>query len=305
MGLLTAERLSYGFAGHETFAFRYGWLKKGLDAVTDDPLAFSRDSALAVLGVGKNMVRSIRYWCLATQVIEEDRSGGRRTVSFRPTDLGTRLLGDAGWDPYLEDPASLWLVHWLLVSNPKRAATWHLGFNRFPHPSFTRRDLLEFIQPLAERSGLKTAKHTLIRDIECFVRTYVPLRSGAAVAEDTFDCPLAELRLIDCVGVGDVYRFNICQKTTLPVAVFAVAFSTYCKSASGGSRTLSLGDCQYGLGSPGQVFKLDEDSLTSYLEELGEATGKRIQLDETAGLRQVYLKRPYDPLMLLGQYYGR
>jgi hypothetical protein len=59
------------FSGHETFPFRYAWLKKGVDAVSQDPLVFSDDRAMIKLGVGKNMVRSIRHWCLAARLIEE------------------------------------------------------------------------------------------------------------------------------------------------------------------------------------------------------------------------------------------
>jgi hypothetical protein len=61
------------FAGHQTFAFRYFWLKKGLDLVCSDSEAFQRDDAVVRLGVGKNMVQSIRHWCLATRVVEGDR----------------------------------------------------------------------------------------------------------------------------------------------------------------------------------------------------------------------------------------
>jgi hypothetical protein len=59
------------FGGHEKFVFRDGWLKKGVDAVSDEPGIFSDNRALVMLGVGKNMVRSIRHWCLATNVCQE------------------------------------------------------------------------------------------------------------------------------------------------------------------------------------------------------------------------------------------
>jgi hypothetical protein len=51
----------HSFSGHETFPFRYLWLKKGFDAVRDNPGAFTRPDATTTLGVGKNMVRSIRH----------------------------------------------------------------------------------------------------------------------------------------------------------------------------------------------------------------------------------------------------
>jgi hypothetical protein len=56
------------FARHETFAVRSGWLKKGFDAASDDEAIFLDDDAPLRLGVGKNMVRAIRYWCHAFKV---------------------------------------------------------------------------------------------------------------------------------------------------------------------------------------------------------------------------------------------
>ena len=42
-------------------------------------------------------------------------------------------------------------------------------------------------------------------------------------------------------------------------------------------------------GSPGQVFRLDENSVMEYLELLEVEMKGKIRLEETAGLRQVYL----------------
>src|SRR5215216_2855503 len=96
-----AATVQHSFSGHETFPFRYPWLKKGFDAVREDGDAFLRDDAITTLGVGKNMVRSIRHWCLAAGVLEENRESG---PAMRQTALGKLLLADDGLDPYLEDP---------------------------------------------------------------------------------------------------------------------------------------------------------------------------------------------------------
>ena len=98
----------YSFSGHETFPFRYPWLKKGFDAVRTDGDVFARDDAITTLGVGKNMVRAIRHWCLAAGIVEENAA---RAGSLKVTDRGQLLLADDGLDPYLEDPATLWLLH--------------------------------------------------------------------------------------------------------------------------------------------------------------------------------------------------
>src|SRR5512137_787068 len=81
------------FAGHETFPFRYTWLRKALDFVAQDPEAFGRDDAMVQLGVGKNMVRSMRHWALACRVLEEDSSvANNRGRSLRATPFGLQLF---------------------------------------------------------------------------------------------------------------------------------------------------------------------------------------------------------------------
>src|SRR5688572_21947962 len=94
------------FARHETFHPRYGWLKKGYDAVLRDPLVFVSETATVDLGVGKNMVRAIRFWGRAARVLSGGASGSSaRLAQCRPSRIGHRLLADDGWDPYCEDPA--------------------------------------------------------------------------------------------------------------------------------------------------------------------------------------------------------
>ena len=116
--MTVAERVT--FSGHETFPFRYTWLKKAVDAVDADEYAFHADDAMVKLGVGKNMVASMRHWGMATGMLSE--APARRGSRIRPqraTDLGRRLFRDGGWDPFLEDPGTLWLLHWQLVSVPE------------------------------------------------------------------------------------------------------------------------------------------------------------------------------------------
>src|SRR3990172_1273373 len=119
------------FSGHQSFPFSNTWLTKGVTHCAQDPTIFGRDDAMVTLGVGKNMVQSIRHWCLATRMLQEDPgTRANRGRQVRPSDLGRRLfLGDEPWDPYLEDTATLWLIHWLLTTAGERATTWYIAFN--------------------------------------------------------------------------------------------------------------------------------------------------------------------------------
>ena len=59
------------FSRHETFHPRYGWFKKAYAEAACDPQAFNAEHAPIQLGVGKNMVRSIRFWGLAAKLITD------------------------------------------------------------------------------------------------------------------------------------------------------------------------------------------------------------------------------------------
>ena len=94
------ETQSPKFAGHETFSLRYGWPKKAVDATAADPLVFTRDEAVIALGVGKNMVRSIRHWGLMTGILEETpEQANNRGRHIRPSALGALLFEAKGLDP--------------------------------------------------------------------------------------------------------------------------------------------------------------------------------------------------------------
>jgi hypothetical protein len=127
----TGEKTSFG--RHETFALRYGWLTKGAQALMSGDPVFDAEDATVQLGVGKNMVASIRFWLQAARLI--NKSDGRWIL----TEIGAYLFDDDGRDPYLEDEATIWLIHWLIASNSEIATAWWWFFSRFHKPEFTAR----------------------------------------------------------------------------------------------------------------------------------------------------------------------
>jgi len=275
------------FGGHEKFVFRQGWLKKGVDLVGHDPTIFTRDDALVRLGVGKNMVRSIRHWCLATGVLEPPSS--RPKVALQPTPLGTLLFGREGRDPYLEDVGTLWLLHWQLASGAY-SYVWELVFTTFLEREFTRHRLAEFVSRQFDRDGIRTTSQMVEREVDVCLRTYVPAKAkSTGSSEDGLDCPLAELGLIRSSREERVYTFMIGPKPLLPAEIFGYALLHFLARIAQERRTVAVDECLYHPGSPGQAFKLDENSVVSYLEALEEKMSGSIRLQETAGLRQLYL----------------
>jgi Protein of unknown function (DUF4007) len=298
---------TFSFSGHETFPFRYSWLKKGVDAVAVDGAVFLRDEAMTTLGVGKNMVRSIRHWCQATGVVEPVEGSNRKpTGQFQPSWLGKALLADTGWDPYLEDPATLWLLHWQIASNLRRSTTWFWAFSHFHEPEFTREMLNAALLAWAQTVGARRlASTSLRRDVDCFLRTYVPSRqTKVLVLEDTLDCPLLELGLIRTAGDGQVFRFQRGEQPQLPSAVLFYALSVFWGNFAPTAEVLALHNAARQPGSPGQVFKIDETALAERCGEIEEWTNGDLSYDETAGLKQLYRRRKVEPLAVLERAYA-
>lgn len=308
-----AELPKGSFSGHETFTFRYPWLKKGVDGFRSNPDIFQAKDAIVELGVGKNMVSSIRHWCLVTGMIEErlPPEGGERDrrTSLGVSELGRRLLhGSGGWDPYLEDDATLWLLHWRLVTAPERATTWYVAFHLLREPEFTRSSLVDDLLRLAgDRGWGRLSRSTIESDVACFVRTYVPVKRGVtSTMEDTLDCPLTGLGLIQALPgeKEDRYRFNGRPKPSLPPAVFAFALADFWERARGTQNTLSLREIVHGEGSPGRAFRLDEDQVLGYLDGVTTVTGDALKFEDTSLVRQVVRTAPIKPLDILKGYYS-
>ena len=94
------SKIKFKLQGHEKFPLREGWLNKGLDAVSNDPSVFTRKDIPApdVLGIGNNMVKSLRYWLRAYGLLEDNGT--------ELTDLGKKIYAE---DKYLEKNFTLWV----------------------------------------------------------------------------------------------------------------------------------------------------------------------------------------------------
>lgn len=310
MNSLVEEGIKPTFGGHEKFVFRNGWLKKGVDAVAADSSIFSRDEALVTLGVGKNMVRSIRHWCLATNLVEEI-PGGSHKKHIQPSEMAEKLMLVSPWDPFLEDIGSLWLIHWQLISNKVRSLVWGIVFSSVFDNEFSKKQLLIFVRKELEKLRITTTEGTIEREVDCCLRTYVTSGTRKTfLQEESLDCPLAELELLYHIPEEGLYRFNIGPKPTLPTPVFGYALLDYLGKLLQNRRTFTIEEILYQNGSPGQAFKLDENSVFEYLEVLESLTGGMLRINVTAGLKQVYLNDEFvafshhEPYRLLEGYYG-
>lgn len=299
-----AQGARYSFGGHETFPLRHGWLKKAVDFISQDPQGFSRDDAMISLGVGKNMVRAIKHWALACGILIEsavpDQPG---RVYPTVSSLGTALFSDEGWDPFLEDTATLWAVHWGLVSNPMRALVWQQVFTSYEETEFDRSMLTRYLRARMQRLGVKVSDNVLEKEIDCLLKSYVVSPRDHGHEDDEAGCPLTELGLITVIGDAGRMRFNVGAKESLTAAVVGYSLIDYFQRRAVTQKSFTVNECLYGAGSPGQAFKLDEASLLDYLDQLEAITDGAIKVAEVAGNAQVFLLESLNSLEVLGIHY--
>lgn len=298
---------SVSFSGHETFPFRYGWLKKGVElAATDGGIYSLPDEAMVELGVGKNMVNSIKYWCQVTNLLSSFRNNETNRIELQPSELAKKLVTAELYDQYFEDPATLWLMHWHIASNAEQCTTWYFLFNLLHKMEFTKDQLIAEIQKWLEEKGFPEAnENSLKRDVDVCVRTYVHARGNKKLtAEDSLDCPLTELNLISSLEGGRVFKFVRSERADLPNEIFLYALEDFW-SRTGDTNSITLESITYDSGSPGEIFKIDQDSIVRRLEAISEMSNNAFRYDETAGLKQVYRQKITSPLYWLDLYYKK
>ena len=273
------------FSGHETFPLRYGWLQKAYRAVIqaesakDAARVFRDPDSIARFGVGRNMVGSIRYWATAVGILAEISEG------LKVNWLGDVLFGKDGFDPYLEQDASLWLLHWHLAGRTRLTSAYWL-FNEFRGGSFVRQDIAAVLLKLAQEQRWRVAPTSVDRDLQCLLRTYIGGRGSSEAGESI----LAELGLVRPL---DKHRSRLSRgrKPSLPDCVFAFCLNEFWTECSESRNTMSFENAAYAPGSPGRVFLLDEDDIVRRLERLERTSAGDFAWSETAGLRQIVRNR--------------
>jgi len=296
------NKTSVSFGRHETFALRFGWITKGFKALCQDSGIFENDNATVTLGVGKNMVHAIRYWLIASQVVEFD---GQSLVM---TPLGNRIFDvEDGHDPFLEDDATIWLLHWLIASNAKDATAFFWFFNRFHKPEFTQAELFDALRDFVrENTSAKTSDNTLKSDITLLLRMYQSTIDFKAIPiEEGLDSPLSLLGLINDLEGSKYHESKSENRWNLPVAPFSYAVLEVFETTQLSSlpiEQLMISDGIYA--APGTVYRLNEEGLIAKLEEMIIWLPGYFELRESAGIHQLYKLKNITPLDVLDKYYG-
>ena len=294
------ERMTFG--RHETFAVRYGWLTKGFQAMTEPGGSgiFESDAATVKLGVGKNMVAAIKYWLRACRMIDP--------VANIPTRLGTAILSRQGFDPYLEDEATIWLLHWLLATNGELATAWYWFFNRFHKSEFTGEELstalIDFVNDQVTHRK-KPAISTLKNDAALLPRMYTQSRVNRRIPlEEALDSPFALLKLVNQSSGSRSYQSRSEARPDLPLGVLGFAVCEMFKMKQ--TSAIPVEDLMYSrhhYPAIGSVFRLTENHLVAKLERLVQLSPEIFDLRDTAGQHQMYCSGVIESITFVEQHY--
>ncbi|MDR5853269.1 DUF4007 family protein [Caballeronia sp. LZ062] len=276
----TAER----FSGHESFVCRYGWLRKVFDAVNASPEILKKDAeATERLGIGRNMVRSLQFWGEATGVIQVARGDGKGHVAG-PT--GRLLFNDGGWDPFLEKPESLWLLHWWLSANANIAA-WNVVFGDVSMARFEKADVVAKLTQRGAGNARALAQSTVEQHTSIFLQSYVRTNEST---DDSLWCPLQDLKLVRPVPSrtgATIYDSSVASPIGLSVRVFTAALAHFFRMQSSKRKSLPMHELALAKLSPGAIFRLDEPRLYDFLQQTECLTGGAIRLIDTADTQSV------------------
>jgi hypothetical protein len=284
------------FSGHDSFNCRALWLKKGYEFISKNK-KFTSPDAVVDLGVGKNMVNATQFWMKSFGLLNSEGS---------LSELADFIFKENGADPYLEDTASLWLLHYQLVTE-NLSSIYSLVFNEFrkKRVEFNKTQLTQFIKRKCEENNAVFTEKTVQRDIAVFLRNYIrPARQSKNI-EDLYSGLFIDLDLITQLRKFDEeentwYRIENKARKDLPEEI--ILYSILSNSEYEDSITLEQLATEHN--SVGNIFALSQNDLTEKLKIL-TYKNKNLIFSDNSGVRILQLKKKPNKWDVLKKYYEK
>jgi len=247
------------FGQHQTFYLRQQWINKGIREVKQDGRFFYQEDHFEILGVGKNMAKSIRYWLTAMQLVEEKRSD---RVDVVLTQLAETVMR---FDPYIKNKQTLSLLHYLLVTEKNVATTWYWFFNVFNERVFNKVMLVEQLTKwISEHYPKPVSETTIKRDIDCLIQLYVLKEYRNQTPEDVIKSPFEQLGLIQETTGTNYLKAEVNFKQNIGI-LYVILLKYFDKH---NVKEVSLSDLLNGEELWGRVFNLNRDTIITLVDEI-------------------------------------
>lgn len=264
--------MRYSFSGHESFHCKSLWLKKGYDFINNNG-RFTDPLAVMELGVGKNMVSSMRFWLKALSLTKEDNL----------TPIADYLFADGeGRDPFCDDIATLWILHFLLVRSGI-ASIYSLLFTELQRErrTFSKGQFQSFIKIKCSVPEQKNVynENTVSKDINVLLQTYITPSDLKQL--ERYSALLINLGLIKEVE-KDAYQFQEIDGDAIPDAVLLYSLL----DVRGGDTVLSFDKLTY----LSLLFCVPITSFLERMRQLSEKYSNIIDYTDNSGIRNVIFK---------------
>ena len=281
----------YTFSGHESFPCKSLWLKKGYDFVVEGN-DFNSPEAVIGLGVGKNMVASIRFWLKAFGISDNDVL----------TDLGNYLFDESkGKDKYLEDIATLWLLHFNLVFS-EEATIYKMFFCgvQKERTRFEREQVLTYVKLRMAEAGKMTLfnANTVKKDVGVMLQNYCLPRKPQS--NEDFSSLLIDLDLIRQDSEGKGYYFNVDGKRQVTKEIFLYGLLKLREQE--GDNSIPFNTIQERVGL---VFCMQDFETIKMLKQIACEYSEYIAYSDVAGIKQIQFIKDLDVQRVLDNYYGK
>ena len=278
----------YIFSGHESFPCKSLWLKKGYDFVKSGN-NFNSPNAVVHLGVGKNMVSSIRFWMRSFDLIEDDQL----------TWLSNYLFDEiCGKDKYLEDLASLWLLHFTLIQH-NEASLYRMVFCGLQRErsTFDRDQVINYVKLKMIEAGKSNQfnANTVKKDVAVLLQNYTLPRKPQS--NEDYSSLMMDLDLLRQNQDGKCYYFNVEGKRQVSESIFLYAL--LCLKEEG-DNTIPYETIQENIGL---AFCMQDHETIDMLKRLSFDYSKYMTYNDVAGIRQIQFIETLDPQFVLDQYY--
>ena len=297
---MTSNQESLRFSGHDTFHCKEQWILKGIQLIDNQESknVFSADNAIPLLGVGKNMVRSIQHWLRAFGILnKEDAISEFANLLFLTEKL----------DPYLENEGSLWLLQYYLCKT-NHSSIFQLIFSRYFSDKatleFSEYQILNYVNRiLVDNDQKEIAIKTFNSDFKVFIRTYVSPVKNEKTIEDDFNAPLLSLNLVADTGRKNdvnqtVYRLNRSIQESISSEIFAYCLLHEFEN----ENSVSFDKIRKTVGS---YLCLSNEGLEIQIDKLCEEENQFVYKDD-AGIRQLQFKNNSNEFKnnMLKKHYG-
>ncbi len=191
-------------------------------------------------------------------------------------------------DPYFDKLESLWIMHYLVSSDPK----WVVWYR-----------IVNDIIPMQDRFVVDDVSKHYFSDLsdnysEQAVTKKLPKEVSAVFAAYTRS-QLPHLRILEEDGHG---AFIKTDPVDVPDLVFLYCLLHYRQTSSPGSSAINIDDAALAVNSPGRVFNLPEYQSRSILGSLHDSG--LIRIEQLANLDQVRLPEFLSKAMVLDRIYG-